>query len=261
MKLKTLLLFILLQQSVAVMSQNTQSNTSNNNLLEDNDGHLIQSKAEQIDFLKIREELRKKENQFLKSAKLSSKTTATQKAVEICTNGGFEQLETISGSSYIKNFLYTIGDPAGPTQCRSISNTADTPINSYNPNDSNLMATGVSSNHIDYYAGNINAFDQYALKINHQSSSTYGSIVQGKRFKTNNENYLKFNYKAVLQSVYDNSHADNQAFVKARIINKNGVVVNEFCLVGDEKIAFLQEYLHKVQVMLLYTPLIGNLAF
>ena len=235
MKLKTLLLFILLQQSVAVMSQNTQSNTSNNNLLEDNDGHLIQSKAEQIDFLKIREELRKKENQFLKSAKLSSKTTATQKAVEICTNGGFEQLETISGSSYIKNFLYTIGDPAGPTQCRSISNTADTPINSYNPNDSNLMATGVSSNHIDYYAGNINAFDQYALKINHQSSSTYGSIVQGKRFKTNNENYLKFNYKAVLQSVYDNSHADNQAFVKARIINKNGVVVNEFCLVGDEK--------------------------
>ncbi|MDZ4330967.1 MAG: hypothetical protein U0945_10370, partial [Flavobacterium sp.] len=88
---------------------------------------------------------------------------------------------------------------------------------------------------VDPYMGDIKAFDQYALKINHENSSTYGSIVQGKRFKTNNENYLKFNYKAVLQSVYDNSHTDNQAFVKARILDKNGVVVNEFCLVGDEK--------------------------
>jgi hypothetical protein len=74
------------------------------------------------------------------------------------------------------------------------------------------MATTVPANLIDSYMGDIKAFDQYALKINYPNSSTYGSIVQGKRFKTNNENFVKFNYKAILQSVYDNSHTDNQAF-------------------------------------------------
>jgi gliding motility-associated-like protein len=234
MKLKYLFLFIIFQQGIFIFSQETNKNLPNK-LLEDQNGHLIQTLENQKQFLKIREEKRKKENLSLKKANLNLKTVATQKAVEMCTNGGFEQYETIGVSSSLKNFLYTIGDPPGPTQCQSITNTADSYINRYNPNDMDIMATGVSSNLVDPYMGDIKAFDQYALKINYENSSTYGAIVQGKRFKTNNENYLKFNYKAVLQSVYDDSHTDNQAFVKARILNKNGVVVNEFCLVGDEK--------------------------
>ncbi len=226
MKFKILLLFILLQQYNFLFSQEIAPN--NNKLFEDKNGRLIQNLDLQQELSKIREEQLKKEI-------LSLNAGATQQAVEICTNGGFEQYENINGNSYLKNFLYTIGDPAGPTQCHSISNTANSYINIYNPNDMNIMATGVSSNLIDPYLGDIKAFDQYALKINHENSSTYGSIVQGKRFKTNNENYLKFNYKAVLQTVYDDSHTDNQPFIKARILDKNGVVVNEFCLVGDEK--------------------------
>lgn len=239
---RILLLFILLHQCTFLFSQETNPNSSNKLLFEDKNGHLIQNLEQQQQFLKIREEKMKKEilnlkkaNLNLKNGNLNSKTGTTQQAVEMCSNGGFEQYENISGSSYLKNFLCTIGDPPGPTQCRSITNAADSYINRYNPNNMNIMATGVSSNLVDPYMGDIKAFDQYALKINHENSSTYGSIVQGKRFKTNNENYLKFNYKAVLQSVYDNSHTDNQAFVKARILDKNGVVVNEFCLVGDEK--------------------------
>jgi gliding motility-associated-like protein len=235
MKVKVLLLFILFHQCLFIFSQETNPNSSNKLLLEDKNGHLIQTLEQQKQFLKIREEKRKKENLDLKTETLNFKTGTTQQAAEMCTNGGFEQYETISGSSSLKNFLYTIGDPPGPTQCRSITNTANSYINRYNPNNMDIMATGVSANLVDSYMGDIKAFDQYALKINYENSSTYGSIVQGKRFKTNNENYIKFNYKAVLQTVYDNSHTDNQPFVKARILDKNGVVVNEFCLVGDEK--------------------------
>lgn len=241
MKHKITLSFILFLQCFFVFSQETNPNSANIFLLEDKHGHLIQDLEHQKEFLKIREEKRKTEVLNLKKVtdskkgNLTSKTAAILQAVEMCTNGGFEQYETINGNSYLKNFLYTIGDPPGPTQCRSITNTADSYINRYNPADMNIMATGVSANLVDPYIGDIKAFDQYALKINHENSSTYGSIVQSKRFKTNNENYLKFNYKAVLQSVYDNSHTDNQAFVKARILDKNKVVVNEFCLVGDEK--------------------------
>ena len=239
---KILLVFTVFIKCLCVCAQEIKPNSSNSSLLEDRNGHLIQDLEQQKQFLKIREEKRKAEILNLKKVilnskegNLTSKTAATLQGVEMCTNGGFEQYETVSGSSYLKNFLYTIGDPPGPTQCRSITNTADSYINRYNPNNMNIMATGVSANLVDPYIGDIKAFDQYALKINHENSSTYGSIVQGKRFKTNNENYLKFNYKAVLQSVYDNSHTDNQAFVKARILDKNKKVVSEFCLVGDEK--------------------------
>lgn len=242
MKLRTLLLFTVFIQFTCVFAQENIPNSSNNHLLEDKNGHLIQNLEQQKEFLKIREEKMKEEVLNLKKVilnskegNLTSKTAATLQGVEMCTNGGFEQYETVNGNSYLKNFLCTIGDPPGPTQCRSITNTADSYINRYNPNNMNIMATGVSANLVDPYIGDIKAFDQYALKINYENSSTYGSIVQGKRFKTNNENFLKFNYKAVLQSVYDNSHTDNQAFVKARILDKNKVVVSEFCLVGDEK--------------------------
>ncbi|MEL1254284.1 T9SS type B sorting domain-containing protein [Flavobacterium sp. DGU38] len=241
MNYKITLSFILFLQCFFVFSQEINPNASNVFLLEDKHGHLIQDLEQQKEFLKLREEKKKAETLNLKkvtdskNGNLTSKTAAILQAVEMCTNGGFEQYETVNGNSYLKNFLYTIGDPPGPTQCRSITNTADSYINRYNPANMNIMATGVSANLVDPYIGDIKAFDQYALKINHENSSTYGSIVQSKRFKTNNENYLKFNYKAVLQSVYDNSHTDNQAFVKARILDKNKTVVNEFCLVGDEK--------------------------
>ncbi|MGL3000735.1 T9SS type B sorting domain-containing protein [Flavobacterium sp. RSSB_23] len=235
MKSAILLFFVFFLQFTIVFSQDKNSNPNTTPLIEDSHGHLIQGLEEQKAFLKNRELKRKKEYQDLKKTHQTSKSAITQQAVEMCTNGGFEQNETANGNSFIKNFLYTIGDPPGPTQCRSITNIADTPINSYDPNYTEIMATGVSANLVDPYLGDIKAFDQYALKINYENSSTYGSIVQGKRYKTNNENFLKFNYKAVLQSVYDNSHTDNQAFVKARILNKNGAVVNEFCLVGDEK--------------------------
>ncbi|QGK72603.1 T9SS type B sorting domain-containing protein [Flavobacterium sp. SLB02] len=239
---KILLLFVVFIKCNCVFAQEINPNSSNNFLLEDKNGHLIQNLEQQKQFLKIREEKMRAEMLNLKKVilnskdgNLTSKTAVTLQGVEMCTNGGFEQYETINGNSYLKNFLCTIGDPPGPTQCQSISNTADSYINRYNPNNMNIMATGVSANLVDPYIGDIKAFDQYALKINYENSSTYGSIVQGKRYKTNNENYLKFNYKAVLQSVYDNSHTDNQAFVKARILDKNKAVVSEFCLVGDEK--------------------------
>jgi hypothetical protein len=242
MKLRILLFFTVFIKCTCVFAQEINPKSSNIFLLEDKNGHLIQNLEQQKQFLKIREEKMKAEMLDLKkiilnskNGSLTSKTTATIQGVEMCTNGGFEQYETINGSSYLKNFLCTIGDPPGPTQCRSISNTADSYINRYDPNNMSIMATGVSANLVDPYIGDIKAFDQYALKINYENSSTYGSIVQGKRFKTNNENYLKFNYKAVLQSVYDNSHTDNQAFVKARILDKNKTVISEFCLVGDEK--------------------------
>lgn len=164
-----------------------------------------------------------------------SKTTATQNAVEMCTNGGFEQHETISGGTYLKNFLYTIGDQTGPTQCRAITNVADQYINIFNPNNTNIMASTVPANYIDSYMGDIKAFDQYALKINYKDSYVTSSSVQAKRYKTNNENFLKFNYKAVLQTVYDSGHKDNQPFFKARVLNKKGEVVSEFCLIGDEQ--------------------------
>ncbi|MBF8455641.1 T9SS type B sorting domain-containing protein [Kaistella sp. G5-32] len=213
-----------------IYSQTKPSDTTNylrNGMFENAAGKIITSNSEKIKFTQERNrkvELEKK-----------GMHKATQTAVEMCTNGGFEQVESINGSNYIKNFLYNIGDPPGPTQCKSISNTGDTSIPQYSPTNTSVMATSVPANLIDKFMGDIKAFDQYALKLNFENSSTYGSIAQGKRFKTNNENFLKFNYKAVLQSVYDSSHTDNQPFFKARILNKNNQVVSEFCLVGDEK--------------------------
>ena len=226
-KIYLLFLFICIHN---FYSQNQGPDTLNylrNGIFENTSGKIMTTSKEKSAFLKERSQkvLREKSN-MLKAA---------QTAVEMCTNGGFEQTENIGGANYIKNFLYNIGDPPGPTQCKSISNKADTYIPQYNPTATSVMATSVPANIFDQYMGDIKAFDQYALKINYPNSGTYGSIVQGKRFKTNNENFLKFNYKAVLQSVYDNSHTDNQAFFKARILDKSGKVVNEFCLVGDEK--------------------------
>lgn len=228
--MKRLYLIIFLNFFATLSSQNKISDTINylrNGMFENAKGKLITGNSERIQFQKERNRKIELERSHL------SKASPT--AVEMCTNGGFEQTETINGKNFIKNFLYNIGDPPGPTQCKSISNSGVSSIPQYSPTANNLMATSVPANLFDRYMGDIKAFDQYALKINYENSGTYGSIVQGQRFKTNNENFLKFNYKAILQSVYDDSHRDNQPFFKARIINKDKVVVSEFCLVGDEK--------------------------
>lgn len=228
--MKKLYLFVFLGLFSALSSQNIILDTTNylrNGMFENAQGKIITNNPEKIQFQKERNHKIDLEKSHL------HKGSAT--AVEMCTNGGFEQVETINGKNFIKNFLYNIGDPPGPTQCKSISNSGVSSIPQYSPTANNLMATSVPANLFDRYMGDIKAFDQYALKINYENSGTYGSIVQGQRFKTNNENFLKFNYKAILQSVYDDSHRDNQPFFKARIINKDKVVVSEFCLVGDEK--------------------------
>ncbi|WP_396191566.1 T9SS type B sorting domain-containing protein [Flavobacterium sp.] len=223
--LKKILSFVLLS---VFISSYSQSQSSDRTIFDDERGKSISNENEKkIFFTKL------KNKRELEKSSLSNSNTL-QAAVEMCTNNGFEQHETVSGAQVLKNFQYTIGDPPGPTQCNSLTNTANTGIGIYNPSNMSVMATTVPANLIDPYIGNINAFDQYALKINYDNSSTYGSIVQGKRFKTNNENYLKFNFKAVLMTVYDTGHTDNQPFVKARIINSSGTVVDEFCLIGDE---------------------------
>lgn len=228
--MKKFYLFFLFFTYQFIFSQVKNSDPENylrNGMFENKSGKIITDHAEKIKFLEARNQKIQLENK--------NQLKATQPAVEMCTNGGFEQVENIGGTNFIKNFLYNIGDPPGPTQCKSISNWGDSAIPQYNPTNNFVMATSVPANLIDSYMGDIKAFDQYALKLNYENSGTYGAIAQGRRFKTNNENFLKFNYKAVLQSVYDTSHTDNQAFFKARILDKNKVVVSEFCLVGDEK--------------------------
>lgn len=117
-------------------------------------------------------------------------------------------------------------------QCKDVYVSANQGIIQYNPNTSSLMATTVPSNYYDEYIGNINGFDQYVLKINHKFSSITSGVVQTKRFKTNNETEVKFNFKAVLQSIAGSDHDNEQPYFKAKII-KNNIVVSEFCLIGD----------------------------
>lgn len=224
-----ILVLLFLFQFLCAQSQKSQNlGYLRNGIIEDTQGKIITNPKSRDAAIKLRDSKVREEQSSMKKGAMS--------AVQMCSNGGFEQHETISGNSFLKDFMYTIGDPPGPTQCRSITNKADAYIPLYDPAKAkSLMATTVSSSFIDRYMGDIKAWDQYALKINYENSGTYGSVVQSKRFKTNNENFLKFNYKAVLQSVYDTSHTDNQAYFKARILDKNGKTISEFCLVGDEK--------------------------
>lgn len=157
--------------------------------------------------------------------------------VHLCSNGSFEEFESISSRNYLKHYNYFISDVSNPTECLSVNvdpnNGAG--IEQFDPSRVNVMATTVPANYVDEYIGNINAFDQYALKINHKGSTDILSIVQSKRIKTNNENELRFNYKTVLQSIIgDTGHENNQPFFKARILNRHGVQISTFCLVGDQ---------------------------
>ena len=115
MKNRVLIFFLF-----SIISSNYSQNITNNKIIvEDEKGKIITNDEEKYLFLK---KLKKnKENEINQL----SKSQITQTAVEICSNGGFEQNESISGSQKLKNFLYTIGDPPGPTQCKSITNVAN----------------------------------------------------------------------------------------------------------------------------------------
>jgi gliding motility-associated-like protein len=229
---KKKILLITLLFSFTLFAQNKQINNiikssfNKNSTIEDHQGHLITDSVEKkLYYYKKEQEIERNNKKTV--------TNTLQNAVHLCSNGNFEEFESVSGTYVLKHFQYTTGNPQNPTQCKSVEVDANQGINQYNPADNGLMATTVPSNFIDEYIGNINAFDQYTLKINYKESFNTSGIVQAKRFKTNNETNLKFNYKSVLQSITENGHVNEQPFFKVRIINKNGVVVDEFCTIGD----------------------------
>lgn len=226
MKRILLIITILFQYSV-IFSQTTKPNSSNIYLFEDANGRLITDPAE-IEVYKANQQ---------KALQTYSKTTASkildQTAVQLCSNSGFEEFTNQNGVNVLKNFKYAIETPLNPIQCKSSTGTANLNINQYNPNDTNLMATTVPSNHLDEFIGDIEGFDQYCLKLNYRQSTTKMAMIQTKRFKTDNENVLNFNYKAVLQSIPGDSHLNEQPYFKARIVNNSGNVVSEFCLIAN----------------------------
>ncbi|MBS1534436.1 MAG: T9SS type B sorting domain-containing protein [Bacteroidetes bacterium] len=170
----------------------------------------------------------------LREAQKKELRTSALTSLPLCQNGNFEEFERISSVNTLIGYAYDIGDPLNPMQCQSINVNPNQLIPQYAPNISyNAMATTVPSNFIDEYIGDINGFDQYVLKINYKDSDITMSSVRTKRYKTNNETTLKFNYKSVLQSIYESDHDNEQPFFKARIINQAGIVVDEFCLISD----------------------------
>lgn len=186
-----------------------------------------------VDTLEINEIILNRKLEIEYNRYFNKYTTMAQNSYHLCRNGGFEEFE-LNGNTYnLIGFEYTVTNPLNPTQCQTESTTSNIKIQQFNPNNSNLMSTSVPSNYIDEFIGNINGFDQYVLKINHKNSNNTSSVIQGKRFKTNNENQLKFNYKAVLQSISEPGHDNEQPFFKARVLKNNGTVVSEFCLIGD----------------------------
>ena len=215
--------------------------------IEDANGKLITNAKERDTYFKNRQ------NKINKINSLKSVNTLTP--VYLCSNGTFEEFETIASNNYLKDFLYFEDDLLNPLQCRSLNAAANTGIPQYDPANLNIMATTVPSNFLDEYIGNINAFDQFALKINFKESYYKASLIQAKRFKTNNENTLKFNYKAVLQSIEGSNHLDEQPFFKARIVNNVGVVVSEFCLIADtQNCIFTQAPNLEGDSIVLFTP-------
>lgn len=227
MKQVTVFLIFCFFQSMLVFSQENNSPSLAKYKFEDKNGNIITDPVEY-------EQLVLKRNSLIQKNALTNKTnTQVLQAVQLCTNSGFEEFVTDSGSNVLKNFQFTIGEPLNPIQCKSVDVVANTDIKQYKPNATNEMASTVPANYLDDYIGNINGFDQYCLKLNFQDSYTTMAVVQAKRFKTDNEKFLKFNYKAVLQSVQGSAHLNEQPYFKARILNKNGTVVSEFCLIGD----------------------------
>ena len=121
---------------------------------------------------------------------MNKNTILAQNSYHLCRNGGFEEFE-LNGNAYnIIGFEYSITSPLNPTQCQTLHTVSDIKIPQYNPSYLDLMSTSVPSNYIDEFIGNINGFDQYVLKVNYKNSYNTSSVIQGKRFKTNNENKL-----------------------------------------------------------------------
>ncbi|MEW5676116.1 T9SS type B sorting domain-containing protein [Flavobacterium enshiense] len=216
--------------------------------IEDTHGHTITDPVQRAYFLKKREQ----EHLLNSTHPVSNKNSLS--AVHLCSNNNFEEYENQSGNNVLKHFLYKTTELSNPTQCVSQNITANQYILQYNPSQTSLMSTTVPSNHIDEFIGDIGGFDQFALKINYKESSTTSSVVQAKRFKTNNENEVVFNYKTVLQSIEDSGHEGEQPFFKARIIRSNGWVVNEFCVIGDPtNCIFTQAPNYEAGSIILYT--------
>lgn len=229
---KHFIFLLSLLYSVFSFSQNKTSEKkiapiNKNRIAENGNGIIMNDSIERAQFIKRKE----------KEAALNHNKTSHSKAAlnpaHLCSNGNFEEFENVSGTNMLKNFLYTTADPFNPTQCVTPFTTANQYISQYDPNQSNLMASTVPFNYIDQFIGDISAFDQFALQVNYKNSSTTSGVVQAKRFKTNNENNVIFNYKAVLQSISSSGHFNEQPFFKARIINNAGAVVSEFCVIGD----------------------------
>jgi gliding motility-associated-like protein len=215
--------------------------------IEDEHGHLITDSLQRWNYFKKKEEI-------LNNFKNNSTALANQTAVPLCLNGSFEQFETIQNNNYLTNFSYGITDLENPVQCKSPSLNTGQDIPQYNPSSFNGMATTVPANYLDDYIGNINAFDQFALKLNYRQSTTTLTVVQAKRFKTDNETQVKFNYKAVLQSIPGEGHLNEQPFFKARVVNNAGVVVSEFCLIADaENCIFTQSPVLQGSSVVMYT--------
>lgn len=227
MKFKILLLFILLHQCNFVFSQETNLNPTNTFLFEDSNGNLITNPAEQEEYL-----AKRKKELAIYSKSITAKTT-NPVAVQLCSNSGFEEFTNENGVNVLKNFQYIVDNPLNPIQCKPSTQISNLGIKQYDSNIYGVMATTVPSNHIDEYIGNIDGFDQYCLKLNCKESINTMTLVQAKRFKTDNENVLNFNYKVVLQSILGNNHLNEQPYFKARIINNSGAVVSEFCLIAD----------------------------
>ncbi|WP_333808299.1 T9SS type B sorting domain-containing protein [Flavobacterium sp.] len=219
--------------SITCLAQNSELNTENSNIVVINgrpfentpEFNLNDSIQRKLFIGKIEADKNLNSSRFIPFSRLQS-------AVFLCNNGGFEEFENFNSTYFLKNYSYGTGNPTNPMQCKDVNVQANQGIIQYNPNQSNLMATTVPSNYYDQYIGNINGFDQYVLKVNHKNSYITSGVVQTKRFKTNNETEVKFNFKAVLQSITGSSHENEQPYFKARII-KNNIVVSEFCLTGD----------------------------
>lgn len=218
-------------------------------IIENRDGRRITDPAERKLFFEKRQKAIDYQN------KKNVLSVNALPAVPLCSNGGFEEFETIGSNNVLKDFEYISGDPLNPMQCQNIDDTPNLRIRQYNPADYGLMASTVPSNFIDEFIGNINAFDQYTLKINYKESSPSLGLVQSKRYKTDNETQLKFNFKAVLQSITGSDHDNEQPFFKARVINASGVVVDEFCLIGNPaNCIFTQANTVEGGSIILYTP-------
>lgn len=165
----------------------------------------------------------------------TARVTPPQNAVGLCMNGNFEEFVPVGSTNMLSHYAYATGDASNPSECQAGSMGPLDGIAQYDPSLTSVMARTVPSNYIDEFIGPIGAFDQFALMINYKESPIMHSVVRTKRFKTNNETAIVFNYKAVLQSILDDeAHVDNQPFLKARVLSQSGAVVSEFCLIGDK---------------------------